>query len=154
MRRFIIASLFVLGCSSSEEGTTETVTDTGTTVEDTSTTTTDSSTTTDTTTATDTTSSETTPSETSPADTTTTSDTPAADTGKADTGKPPLDGGGCSDASDCRLFSSYCSTAACVCIPLLKGEPSPKCEGGMVSCFVDPCSMKTAACEGGKCVAK
>ena len=73
------------------------------------------------------------------------------DTGSADVG---ADGGQCKAATDCRLFSSYCSTAPCVCIPLRKGDAAPKCTGTMVACFVDPCASKTADCVGGSCVAK
>ena len=58
---------------------------------------------------------------------------------------------GCSGASDCKLYSSYCSTAACQCIPLGKNEPNPTCGGGTVTCLVDPCLGKTAVCNGAKC---
>jgi hypothetical protein len=59
---------------------------------------------------------------------------------------------GCSGAGDCRLFSSYCSTASCQCIPLGKNDPDPACGGGTVTCLKDPCLAKTAVCNGsGKC---
>lgn len=61
------------------------------------------------------------------------------------------DAGSCS-VSDCRLFSSYCSTAPCKCIPLKKSDPNPPCNGGTVTCLVDPCNGKTAACsDAGTC---
>jgi hypothetical protein len=69
-----------------------------------------------------------------------------------------LDGGSdasiqCSTAGDCRLFSSYCSTAPCMCFALKKGDPDPMCMGSMVTCFIDPCMKKTAACsDAGMCV--
>jgi hypothetical protein len=56
-------------------------------------------------------------------------------------------GGGatCSAASDCRTHSDYCG--GCTCDALGVSEPNPDCgEGGVASCFVDPCSGKTATC--------
>ena len=90
-----------------------------------------------------------------------TSDAAAVDAGvdaPADAGKDaivdsgsPVDGG-CSAASDCRLFSSYCSTAACQCLPLKKSAPDPVCGGGTVTCLVNPCGAKTAVCsDAGTC---
>jgi hypothetical protein len=59
-----------------------------------------------------------------------------------------------SDA-DCRTYSSYCREAPCVCRVLGKDAPNPQCAGGTaasVSCFVDPCMRKAAACQDGRCV--
>ncbi len=58
---------------------------------------------------------------------------------------------GCQNANDCKLFSSYCQTQPCVCIPLNKNQPNPTCMGQMVSCFVDPCLNKAATCDAGMC---
>ncbi len=60
--------------------------------------------------------------------------------------------GQCRQDSDCHLFSSYCATAPCQCIALGPGERDPRCNGGMVTCFVPPCRNRTAACVGGSCV--
>lgn len=60
----------------------------------------------------------------------------------------------CRQASDCRLFSSYCSTDNCMCFPLGSQEPDPICEGTQQSCFTDPCLNKTAECVAGHCVAQ
>lgn len=68
----------------------------------------------------------------------------------ADTGSAA--DGGCSAASDCRLFSSYCSTAACQCLPLKKSAPDPVCGGGTVTCLINPCQAKVAVCsDAGTC---
>jgi hypothetical protein len=61
--------------------------------------------------------------------------------------------GECTTAADCRLFESYCETLACVCVPLTVTEPDPVCMGLMVTCFMPPCTGKTADCVGGQCVA-
>ncbi len=67
-----------------------------------------------------------------------------------DSGPPP--DGGCNSASDCKLFASYCSTAACKCIPLAKSEPNPICNGQLVQCLLPPCQNKTAICtDAGTC---
>jgi hypothetical protein len=53
-------------------------------------------------------------------------------------------GASCSTASDCRTHSNYCG--GCTCDALAVSEPNPDCEGGLTSCFADPCSGKTATC--------
>ena len=63
-----------------------------------------------------------------------------------------VEAGQCLSANDCKLFSSYCSTDPCVCFPLHQNDPNPKCNGQMVTCFVDPCLNKMPACDAGKCV--
>jgi hypothetical protein len=55
---------------------------------------------------------------------------------------------GCRSDNDCRLFSSYCETAPCQCIPLPAGAPDPVCNGRMVTCLFDPCMKKKAVCDG------
>lgn len=62
-----------------------------------------------------------------------------------------FDAGACSGAQDCRLHSSYCSTAPCQCFPLRATEPDPKCEGTPITCFADPCMGKVATCSSGTC---
>jgi len=63
----------------------------------------------------------------------------------------PADGG-CASALDCKLFASYCSTAACKCIPLNKNDPNPVCGGQQVQCLVAPCLNKAAVCsDAGTC---
>jgi hypothetical protein len=57
----------------------------------------------------------------------------------------------CQTASDCRLYSSYCVTAPCRCLPLGRQEVDPPCVGGQQSCLVDPCNGKSAACTNGSC---
>jgi hypothetical protein len=94
----------------------------------------------------------------------TATDAPAVDSFTADVDKPDVDkpdvaktdaektdAGRCLMGSDCLLFSSYCKSDPCKCIPLLKGEADPKCEGGTVACLVDPCAGKVAICTGGMC---
>jgi hypothetical protein len=81
-------------------------------------------------------------------------DTGTTDDGAADTGIDAADGGplmGCQNANDCKLFSSYCSTDPCKCIPLEKKQPNPVCNGMKVTCFVDPCLNKSAFCNNGTC---
>lgn len=162
MRALFIASLLVFGCSSSESSTGVPNADTGSSSDDTSTVV-DTSTTTDSATEDSTTpdgatddsaTADSTPADSAKADSVA-ADTDKPDTAKTDAGKPDTDpGGSCSNPTDCRLFSSYCSTDPCKCIPLLKGEPSPKCAGTMVTCLVDPCNGKTADCAAGMCAAK
>ena len=53
--------------------------------------------------------------------------------------------------SGCRLFSVYCSLAPCTCVSLPSTEPDPACDAGTVSCVVDPCGGKTAACTASGC---
>jgi hypothetical protein len=71
--------------------------------------------------------------------------------GPIDQAGPPPDGFFCRIDTDCRLFSSYCSTAACVCEPLPAGAPDPVCMGTPVTCLVDPCDGKSARCSAGTC---
>ncbi len=59
---------------------------------------------------------------------------------------------GCRGPSDCRLYSSYCTTAPCVCFPLSVRDPDPTCTGGSVTCIIDPCVRNTADCVAGVCV--
>ena len=59
---------------------------------------------------------------------------------------------GCLGPNDCKLFSSYCDTAPCVCFAMLATEPDPICNGKMVTCFEDPCFNKSVKCVGGTCV--
>ena len=46
--------------------------------------------------------------------------------------------------SDCGTFSDYCG--GCSCEALGTGEPTPTCDGGSISCLVDPCQGHTATC--------
>ena len=60
---------------------------------------------------------------------------------------------GCTRDDECRTWSSYCGDAPCVCRVYAKSEAEPRCSGAnTVTCFVDPCMKKTAACQGGRCV--
>ena len=59
----------------------------------------------------------------------------------------------CNADEDCQTWSSYCQEAPCVCRVYAKGEAEPRCSSAAnVSCFVDPCMRKTAACQDGRCV--
>ena len=60
----------------------------------------------------------------------------------------------CTTASQCRLFSNYCSTAACTCDALGTGDPDPVCHGTTVTCFLNPCASHTVDCVGGSCVVR
>lgn len=62
--------------------------------------------------------------------------------------------GECANASDCRLFESYCSTEPCACLALTNAAPDPRCGGGMVTCFVPPCRGRSADCVAGRCVVR
>ena len=80
--------------------------------------------------------------------------TPAEDTATPAEDVKPDGSTQCVLASDCRKYSSYCSTDPCVCIPLTTSAPAPKCSGSMVTCFIDPCASKTVDCVAGRCVIK
>lgn len=82
--------------------------------------------------------------------------TPADDFLVIDEGPPPPDmttpidrgvGTGCRSDADCRLYSSYCQMAPCMCIPLRKDSPDPPCAGGMVNCLFDPCMKFKPVCD-------
>lgn len=69
--------------------------------------------------------------------------TPPADLAMA----PPADlAFRCASPADCRLFSSYCNSQACMCLPLPAKAPDPVCNDGMVTCLMDPCAGKQARC--------
>jgi len=94
-------------------------------------------------------------------DTATTDTAAPADTAKADTAmdtaKPDTavtdTRGECTTNADCHLYESYCDTAPCVCYAFPNTTTDPKCPAGkLITCFVPPCSGKTAACVGGNCV--
>jgi hypothetical protein len=59
----------------------------------------------------------------------------------------------CQAATDCRLYSSYCSTAPCQCLAIGRGDVDPPCVGTHMSCIVDPCANERADCSNGRCVA-
>ena len=61
-------------------------------------------------------------------------------------------GGTCSTRTDCRLYSSYCTSAPCQCLALRRDAVDPPCVVGMQTCIVDPCLNKSADCVGGMCV--
>jgi hypothetical protein len=61
-------------------------------------------------------------------------------------------GGSCSRDADCTLKADYCT--GCDCVSLAPGQKLRPCSGPGVQCFVDPCGMKTAACQNGTCVAR
>lgn len=72
-------------------------------------------------------------------------DAPAGDSGNT------APGATCSQDSDCRLFSDYCT--GCDCRALLKTDKAPACSGPGVRCLADPCQNRTAVCRDGKCQA-
>jgi hypothetical protein len=88
---------------------------------------------------------------------------PAKDASLAAPGAPdaatsapaPSSGGApaaCTTDGDCRTWSSYCAEAPCVCRAVAKSEGEPHCASPTpVSCFVDPCMKRAAACQGGRC---
>jgi hypothetical protein len=45
----------------------------------------------------------------------------------------------CQNDADCMLFSSFCSTTGCTCLPLHIYEPDPVCDGEPIVCITDPC---------------
>lgn len=58
----------------------------------------------------------------------------------------------CQTVADCRLYSSYCSTAPCQCLALGRNDPDPPCTGTQMTCIVDPCANARLACGGGRCI--
>jgi hypothetical protein len=60
----------------------------------------------------------------------------------------------CATASDCRLYSSYCKSRPCECLPLARMAVDPPCLVGNQACLVDPCTNKTADCQAGACVVR
>ena len=58
----------------------------------------------------------------------------------------------CQTVGDCRLYSSYCSTAPCQCLALGRNDPDPPCTGTQMTCIVDPCTNARLACGGGRCI--
>lgn len=74
---------------------------------------------------------------------------PAGDVGG--TCKGASGAGSCVHDADCHLEADYCT--GCDCVALGKGESVRTCPGPGVSCFADPCAIKTVACESGACVA-
>ena len=79
------------------------------------------------------------------------SGTPASSDGGggADLARAPAT---CQTVADCRLYSSYCSTAPCQCFALGRNDPDPPCSGTQMSCIVDPCANARLACGGGHCI--
>lgn len=69
----------------------------------------------------------------------------------ADLAGGPIDGPGCRNDGDCRLYSSYCASAPCQCLVLGATDPDPPCNGGMVTCLVDPCQKFSAFCNNMVC---
>jgi hypothetical protein len=73
---------------------------------------------------------------------------PDGDSGAADgseAGAPPdASGAQCTGASGCKVFSNYCGV--CACEALATAQAPPHCDGGMVTCFSDPCAGHTATC--------
>ncbi|MCP4544089.1 MAG: C-type lectin domain-containing protein, partial [Chloroflexi bacterium] len=57
----------------------------------------------------------------------------------------------CQNDSDCRLYNSYCD--GCYCLALHVNEIDPVCEGTIVSCMVEPCTLITGTpvCNSGTC---
>jgi hypothetical protein len=56
----------------------------------------------------------------------------------------------CQSPSDCKTHAQNCGT--CTCIALGANEPAPDCDGGTIKCSPDPCTGKTATCDGtGQC---
>jgi hypothetical protein len=54
------------------------------------------------------------------------------------------------DAAACRTFSNYCG--GCTCQALGTGEPNPTCDGGTVTCLLDPCQSHSATSDpSGRC---
>ena len=77
----------------------------------------------------------------------------AADAGPSNTPTGTTSSASCTADEDCQTWSSYCQEAPCVCRVYAKGEAEPRCSSaGNVSCFVDPCMRKTAACQDSRCV--
>lgn len=58
--------------------------------------------------------------------------------------------GGCTTNDDCRLFDDYCT--GCDCRALAKSDPNPVCNGPAVMCYRQPCGLRVALCQSGRCV--
>lgn len=80
------------------------------------------------------------------------SGTPAGGDGGAGDMAGSSSGGGCTTRTDCRLYSSYCTSAPCQCLALRRDAVDPPCVVGMQTCIVDPCLNKAADCVSGMCV--
>ena len=63
--------------------------------------------------------------------------------------KPPA-GGACRTDADCRLFDDYCT--GCDCRALARSDPNPVCNSAGVMCYRQPCGLKVALCQSGRCV--
>jgi len=64
---------------------------------------------------------------------------------------PPFDAAAapCNAPSDCRLFEDTCGSCKCLALPV--GAPDPTCSDPPVSCLVNPCQGKAAACTNNTC---
>ncbi len=74
-------------------------------------------------------------------------DATGSDGGAPDSGKYSDVGANCE--AGCRLFSNRCN--GCACLALSRSESNPSCDGGLVTCIVDPCDGKTAICTTDGC---
>jgi hypothetical protein len=70
--------------------------------------------------------------------------------GTAPCPQPPQTCGGCTTNDDCRLFDDYCT--GCDCRALARSDPNPVCNGPPVQCYRQPCGLKVALCQAGRCV--
>ncbi len=58
----------------------------------------------------------------------------------------------CNSDDDCRTLSNYCGGCSCEGLP--DEQANPVCDEPLVTCFVNPCMGKQAACVAGSCVAQ
>jgi hypothetical protein len=58
----------------------------------------------------------------------------------------------CKTDSNCRLFDDSCT--GCDCRALDMNQADPICSSPGLSCLMEPCAGKSAACVGGQCVAQ
>ena len=65
-------------------------------------------------------------------------------------GPSPVDK--CGADRGCVVYSDYCEGCNCLAVPA--GKSPAHCTGNIVSCFVDPCLDRTAACVDDRCVLK